>query len=251
VYWDEEDEDLTAQAKLAPRAPNDEATGAALEASGLGELEQLRAENVDLRQVITELQQFVEEAHRAEQSWVEQQKEYENLLEEKSEVIRGLHQRLKGLEEQVQVRPPPGEEELMALSDELERERCKLQQERRQLDEEMAQLREDEETVMKQMREMEVSMSRDRAELARQRSELQRLHAEIRHELELAVRDAALRERLIPLQRRHQEMLQRKGGAEPAPENTPAQPQPAASPPAAALAKKDSGLLRRLFRPGK
>jgi hypothetical protein len=202
--------------------------------------------------VIAELQQFVEEAHRAEQSWVEQQKEYENLLEEKSEVIRGLHQRVKSLEEQVQVRPPPGEEELMSLSDELERERCKLQQERRELEQESAQLREDEEAVMKQMREMEVSMSRDRAELARQRSELQRLHAEIRHELELAVRDAALRERLMPLQRRHQEMLQRKGGsAGPVPASPPSQPEPAPTPPAPPEAKRYSGLLRRLFRPGK
>jgi len=58
---------------------------------------------------------------------------------------------------------------------------------------------------------MEVQMSRERAELARQRSELQRLQSEIRHELDLAARDAALRERLAPLQRRHQEMTGRTG----------------------------------------
>ena len=161
VYWDEDDDDdLVSHAKVATAAETREAEDrTVLETSDPAELDQVRVENADLRQVVSELQQLVEEAHQAEQSWVEQQKEYESLLEEKSEVIRSLHQRLKGLEDQAQVPPPPGEEELIALSDELERERCKLQQERRDLEEESRQLKEDEETLMKQMREMEVSMS--------------------------------------------------------------------------------------------
>jgi hypothetical protein len=126
-----------------------------------------------------------------------------------------------------------------------------LQQERRVLEQETEQLKEDEAALMQQMREMEVGMSRERAELARQRNELQRLHADIRHELELAARDATLRERLIPLQRRHHEMLHRKGTGGPA----PAQPQAREPQPAAREAEpapkeergKDSGLLKRLF----
>ena len=56
--------------------------------------------------------------------------------------------------------------------------------------------------MMRQMREMELQMAKERAELARQRNDLQRLHSEIRHELELAQRDAAVNERLRLLQRR-------------------------------------------------
>ena len=99
---------------------------------------------------------------------------------------------------------------------------------------------------MKQMREMEVQMSRERAEIARQRNEIQRLHSEIRHELELATRDATLRERLLPLQRRHQEMMHRKGG-QPTARDQAAPDQVAAAPAAAEAPRKDSGLIRRLF----
>src|SRR5205807_9087597 len=101
------------------------------------------------------------------------------------------------------------------------------------------QLREDEESLMKQMREMEVQMSRERAERARQRSELQRLQSEIQHELDLASRQAEIRLRLQPLQRRHDEMTGKKTA-------TPRDAKPAGDgktpePP------KDSGLFRRLF----
>ena len=95
--------------------------------------------------------------------------------------------------------PPPREEELMMLSEELERER--------------RQLKEDEEALMEQMREMEVQMARERAELARQRNELQRLQTDLRHELEMAARDGTLRERLAPMQRRHQDISTRRGAA--------------------------------------
>src|SRR5438132_10912829 len=152
------------------------------------------------------------------------QRKYEGLLEEKSEVIRDLHRRLHEQSEKPAATSAPREEELIALSEELERER--------------RQLKEDEEALMEQMRQMEVQMSRERAELARQRNELQRLHGEIKHELELASREAELRDRLQPLQRRHQEMAHRKG-AEPvretvaaAPNHTPPQ-QPKPGKPAA------------------
>src|SRR5205814_850230 len=96
---------------------------------------------------------------------------------------------------------------LLALSEELERER--------------KQLKDDEESLMNQMRDMEVTMAKERAELARHRTEMQRLHTEFRHEMELASRDASLRERLAPLQRKHQEMINRKGGAPSATATTP------------------------------
>jgi hypothetical protein len=199
------------------------------------EAAQLRAENAELRRATDELRQILEEAKQLEESWARREKEYESLLEEKSEVIRDLHRKLQeapAAGERPAGGSTPREEELLALHEELERER--------------RQLTEDEESLMKQMREMELQMSRERAELARQRNELQRLHTDIRHELELAARDATLRERLAPLQRRAQDALNRRGAApsaeasaQPAAQQSPApRPQPA---------RGSSGILRRLF----
>jgi hypothetical protein len=216
--------------------------------SGRSELEQLRLENADLRILVLELQNRLENSvEPGDASWEERQREYESLLEEKSEVIRSLHRKIQELQERPGGGsagggggPVPREQELLALSEELERER--------------RQLKEDEEALMQQMREMEVQMSRERAELARQRNEVIRLQSEIRHELELASRDAALRERLAPLQRRHQELTNRRGSGPPPPDppaNGPA-PQAPAAPVAEQQprAKKDSGLFSRLFGQG-
>jgi DNA repair exonuclease SbcCD ATPase subunit len=201
-------------------------------------LEEVRLENAELRQTLAELQRILEDARLREENWTRQEKEYEGLLEEKSEVIRDLHRKLKELPEGPEraaapaAGPLPREEELLALHEELERERRQLQ--------------EDEETLMRQMRDMELQMSRERAELARQRTDLQRLHTEIQHELELAARDATLRERLAPLQRRAQDVVHRRGAAPPK-DHTQAPAPPAASVPAAGAPKESSGLFRRLF----
>jgi hypothetical protein len=208
------------------------------------ELDLLKADNATLHCTVEELEKLLEEKMQAEQAWLEKQKELEALVEDKSQVIRDLHVKMQERPAAASPRGSavfasggshpgitPREEELLALSEELEEER--------------RQLREDEDTVKTQMREMEIQMSRERAELARQRNELQRLHSDIRHELELASRHAALRDRLEPLQRRHQEMLHRKG-SEPSREPAP----PTAPPPGAAqepAAKSPTGLLHRLF----
>ena len=115
----------------------------------------LTREIAQLREQLTEAGRlFKEVKQEAEQALAEQQREYENLLEEKSELIRSLHRKLH--EQQERPAPPanvPREEELLALSEELERDRH--------------QLKEDEEALMQQMGQMEVQMSRERAELAR------------------------------------------------------------------------------------
>jgi len=201
--------------------------------ASVNEVDQLRVEKAELLRKATELEEVLTETVQKGQAREEQQKELEALLDEKSDVIRELHQKLQ---EQTG-RPPaatPREEELLALHEELEEER--------------RQLKEDEEALMQQMRQMEVQMARERAEVARQRSELQRLHNDIRHEIELASREVELRERLQPLQRRHQEMAHRKGAepnrdAAPAPavrqNGTPVEAQPARP--------NEGGILRRLF----
>jgi len=209
-------------ARPAPAAP---ARPAPAPASS-PETEELKAENQELRTLVAELEESLAAASAQggggggakDASWEDREREYEALLEEKSEKIRELFSKNQELEKQVTSgsgggaaaaparETPPDNEELLALSDELERERCQIEQERRTIDEDRRQLREDEESMMRQMREMELQMAKERAELARQRNELQRLHGEIRHELELAQRDAAVNERLKLLQRRHREV---------------------------------------------
>jgi hypothetical protein len=229
-FWDLEN---TSQAGPGDAsAALDPLAGAARPEGGTGDgAADLRAENERLRGAVAELEEILRQADGPGGAQV---KQLEQLLEEKSEVIRELHRKLQ--EQQHQERTAgatPREEELLALSEELERER--------------RQLKEDEEGLMQQMRDMEVQMSRERAEVARQRNELQRLQNEIRHELELAARDATLRERLAPLQRRAQDLLARRGTAAPPEAAAPqAQPAPAREP----APKRDpgsSGILRRLF----
>jgi hypothetical protein len=172
------------------------------------QVDSLRGENARLRTTVKELEAAIEELEHTSQSATGSRlKELEAIVEQKDEVIRELHQRLNGgaapeseevMEKGVTVSAlREREEEMLALSEDLERER--------------KQLGEDEKALMQQMREMEIQMSRERAEVARQRNEVQRLHNELSHELELAQRDAGLRERLAPLARRQQESSSRRG----------------------------------------
>jgi len=189
-----------------------QADGQAANLAVAEEMEQLRSENTELRSIIAELNQKWDETHVQEGHQVEErQKEYESLLEEKSELIRNLHLKIQELQDQRPVAPPtPKEEELLALSEELDRERCQLQQERRQMEEERRQFNEDEKEMTQQMRSMEVQMARERADFARQRSELNRLYEEIRREMENVERNGMLNQRLGQLRQRVQDVAATK-----------------------------------------
>jgi chromosome segregation ATPase len=235
---------------------DNEGTMASLKGPGLpsdepSEVDRLRAENEELHSIVAELRQLIDEASAGMANaalFADREKEFERMLEEKSELIREMAARVQELEKAASVPRPPNEKELLTMSDELERERAQMEQERRQLDEQLRQLKEDEGSMMEQMREMEVQMARERAEMARQRNELQRLHSDIRHELEVASRDEELKRRLGMLVRKHQEVVNRGRDTAPAPPPPPAAPSP--SMPTPAPRSKDSGLLRRLFGQG-
>ncbi|CAN5381181.1 hypothetical protein BH10PLA2_BH10PLA2_25340 [soil metagenome] len=195
----------------------------------------LQAENLELRERIAQL-----EAHLASKpsprGSEDSESEFARLLEEKTDVIRELHMRIQELQaeqpssQDTPVRANvPQEADLVALNEELERERTQLQ--------------EDERALMQQMRVLEVQMSRERAELARQRADVERLHHQVQHELELANKEASMRERLQPLMQQRQGLL-RNGSALPqrAPKQSEAQPAPAPG--------TSSGLFRRLFGAG-
>jgi DNA repair exonuclease SbcCD ATPase subunit len=215
------------------------------------ELEILVHENAQLRNLCLELEQALHEAtqQQDQRSDDERLRDYEAMLEEKSDTIRQLHQELQNahsivadmeaqLNDAMEHRPPTGpaprEEELLALSEELESERKQLQ--------------EDEQTLMDQMREMEVSMARERAEMARQRNDLGRLQSDIRHELERLEKSGAAVRKMEELKRQFADATNRRGLAASGPGKQSAaqqeqQPQP---PP-----KKDNGLMGRLFGGGK
>jgi chromosome segregation ATPase len=219
------------------RAAIGRARGAGEEA---GDLERLRGENAELRHRALELEQALQHRPSGDEAWAEQQREYEALLEEKSEVIRTLHQKIQEMREggEPTGRALPGGG---AASQD-------LQAQQRQLEQQRAQLEEDEQALEQQMRQMEMAMSRERAELARQRNELQRLHNDLRREMELAARDGELRERLQPLQRRQQEVATSRRLPTLIEINVPPLPEPPKAEAAEKPGKKqNSGLFGRLF----
>jgi hypothetical protein len=171
-----------------------------------GETAGLRKKNAELRARIEQM----------EQAFLDNQCAQEKLLEEKSNVIRELHPRIRELQE-------------MGARQEKRVQEVDLVEMQRQLDEDRGRLTEDAEAVRAQMREMEVSISQDRAQLGRQRLESQRLLDDMRVQKELAVRDAGLRARLTALRSTHRQ----------SPDG------PVAPPPAPA--KSDSSVLRGLF----
>jgi len=215
------------------------------------ETELLRAENDQLRALCTELEQALQEAaHSGVGTNAEERfREYETLLEEKTETIRNLHLQIQEAQTTIAeleaerttnkpapTGPVPREEELLRLSEELESERRQLQ--------------EDEQALMEQMREMELTMARERAEMARQRNDLQRLQGEIRHELERLERNGALQTKIDGLKSKLNDAVTRRGLA---PQSNFASPPAAAQPSAPEavppqLPKKESGgLFGRLF----
>lgn len=199
----------------------------------------LRSENSGLRARVEEYEQLISSVGPA-QDWSERQREYENLLEEKSEIIRNLHLKMQELQESHSQSSHDAPFRAASVHNE------ELDKARRELEEHRQQLEEDEETLMKQMRDMEMSMSRDRAELARQRAEIQRMHTELAREIEMAARDPGLRERLNSLQRRQQDAAKGKLTA-------PMQMSPQAPAHQTPLpggdddSKKSSGFFKRMF----
>jgi hypothetical protein len=195
------------------------------------ELELLRLENEELKVRIQELEAIA--SGKGEELWRERQKEYESLLEEKSEVIRTLHLKIQDLQDSVDLgesspsAPAPVGTSASRLGQAEEILRLK-----RELEEQRQQLHQDEEDMMTQMRQMEMTMARERAEMARQRQEVQRLKADLARDVEQSGRDPELRERLSTLTRR---------------QSNPNPPEPGEKPGTTPDAQKSSGFFRRIF----
>jgi len=176
------------------------------------ELDQLREENDQLRSLCGELEQALQESTQQLadlQPMLEQHHELEAMVEEKTDTIRHLHLELQQLREATELMdsgsnrdpsiPAPKEEELLTLSEAIERDRRQLQ--------------DDEQVMMEQMRQNEMQMARERAEMARQRNDLQRLYGEIRHELERLERNTGNPGRVEDLKAKFQDVSTRRGAA--------------------------------------
>jgi peptidoglycan hydrolase CwlO-like protein len=186
-------------------------------------VDRLTRENAELKRRIVDLEGQL--ANLTPESWTEQQRNFEELLDEKSEIIRTLNHKIQALTESGSLGSHDYEQEkLQALAADLQSR-----------DE---QLRADEEAMQMQVREMEMRMSRERAELARQKSQIDRLHSDLERELEVANRDPNLRDRL--------RSLQRSGDGRPRPSTQPTL-DPAPSHNEAASLGESRGVLRRLF----
>jgi hypothetical protein len=193
------------------------------------ELPRLRRENAELRSRLDGLERALERtstevspaevepvANAPEEGpWAAKQKEYEAILEEKSEVIRTLHLELHDAQSRgaAATEPATPRDDPRSL--------------KKQLEQELAQLENDEEELMIRMQQLEKAMSKDRAELAHQRSEIQRLHRELNQQVEAASREPGLSDRLGALQRLQGEVQAKQ--------------------PAPPGGSKSSGLLRRIF----
>ena len=158
------------------------------------ELSLLRELSATLQARVDELEQMI--ASNGEESWVELEREYEALIEEKSEMIRTLHHKNAELRERVGSAPSPIAPAPVAVEEPPDRQ--ELLQLQREVQEQRKQMQDDEESMMAQMRQMEMALAKDRAELARQRAEMQRLHDELKHEMDVAARDGGLRSASAP-----------------------------------------------------
>jgi chromosome segregation ATPase len=181
-----------------------------------GRAAQLRSENEALRASIAELRQRLENPGAPSQgSWEDREREFETILEEKSEEIRLLYMQIQELERKSDDQEEPAargasrgnDEELNALAEELAQDKGRLDEEREQLRTEREQVRADEEDLERRMQEMELQTAKSRADLVRQRNELQRLYNEVRAELEQAKQQGgAVSDRVRNLERETQEL---------------------------------------------
>jgi chromosome segregation ATPase len=209
------------------------------------EITRLREANMAWRAKVEELEQNFAAANQvAGDHWVELQREYETLIEEKSETIRTLHHKNAELRERV---AQPAETNTHVAPSEQTPDRQELVSLQQEIKEQRRRMDEDEESMMAQLRQMEMALAKDRAELARQRAELTRLHDELKHEVDVASRDGGLRERLGALQRAATNATMPRASAT---QNTPPPGQLPKVPTVTPGAPPRSGLFRRIFGSG-
>jgi chromosome segregation ATPase len=167
------------------------------------ELDSLRAERDELKQLLQEQVDAAETGSGQQSSGLQEEvMRLRQLLEEKDAHISQLQAPREGTGRS-------GESDIEEYEAELNEFRRQLEADRQALNQEMEQLRARNQELQDAAREAELELSRERAQLARERVQLDRLRDEIRQELERAQRNAESDERLAPVQRLQQEVAGR------------------------------------------
>jgi chromosome segregation ATPase len=170
--WESEDEFEARLKRIESKVPTAAAAkcdnGGNAE-SGDKDLTALVAEKDKLKQLAEEARRRVTQLEEEVRKATKREAEYESMLEEKSEEIRKIQAELATLKSKQTAGVT--EEELLALHQELQRERENLESDRQAMED--------------QFRQLELNMSRERAEIARERNEMQRSKNELKHKLEL------------------------------------------------------------------
>ncbi len=124
----------------------------------------------------------------------------QQLIEQKDNALR---QAIENQQEAPAPAPlvPKDVDDLESYEAELNRYRKQLEEDRERLTREIEQLRVRNEELDEATREMEMELSRERAELARERTRLDRMRQEVRTEVEKRQRDGEVRASLAPVQR--------------------------------------------------
>jgi pSer/pThr/pTyr-binding forkhead associated (FHA) protein len=109
--------------------------------------------------------------------------------------------------------PPKGEDDLERYENELNEYRRQLDTDRDKLNREVGSLRERNKELDEAIREMEMEMSKERAELARERMRLERVREEVKNDMERLQRELAVRDSMAPVQKLRDEITQKKAAA--------------------------------------
>ena len=164
------------------------------------ELATLRSENEELRKLVLEMDQALRNNPAPSHDSPLPQGDMEQLLEEKSEVIRGLHtenQELKKIIADLEERLYGGVTTEPVSTGNQPESTASTEQEIIELQEKRDQLRKEISELEKYICDEEVRTSRERAEIARQRYEVERLKADLDIELEKLQKDKDLKSKII------------------------------------------------------
>lgn len=182
-------------------------------------LAQLTTENQTLRNTIDGLRRQLDAASSADQHpFDRREREFEDMLDAKSDTIRSLHAKLRGLESAATAArkelAPPGQNDFDrdVLGDELAEECTLLEAQRTQLEDERHHLREEEEQLMGRMKDMEKQMSKERADMVRQRNELNELHRAVLGDMQLAQQQGVVTNRVGSWQQQLHEVAETRKG---------------------------------------
>ncbi len=185
---------------------------------GSEEMEALRQENIELRQLIQEFRDHMASSgHGADEELREDLEKAQKAIsilrkavEEKDSEIERLQNRLKADE-------PPVIEDVDSYEAELVQFRRQLEADRAKLNEDLQALRQRNEELEDATREIEMELSRERADMARERTRLDRLREEVQADMQRLEQNAQIRGQMAPVQKLREEINEKRSNGKETP----------------------------------